>query len=365
MRRYNIAVLGKSGVGKSTLINYLFGQSIRKTGTGEPVTERGFHPVKMEINELPVLLFDSWGLEPGKEKDWMEDLKRALHCRGIDKPAYKWFHSIFFCIAANHRVEELELEIIDRILSNSYPVTVVITKADMVSEAELQDMKKPIQEKFGALVNIVAVSSEEKKTRRGTLKPYGKEEIQSEIIEHFKQGIQWRLPERCIHLLKAYIDDWEEKERNFLYESTGLFKRKQPYEEMQAHLQALVKELNNGLVEELVIEEMRKTFGMYQHIAKKLNFDTNLPSSKLINHSFFILPREYDPSETVKIILKNIIFPIGIFTTKEKNYEKLCSELHSATTELKKEMERLELQIAEVVERGIDFGDRSLVPNSM
>ena len=41
--RYNIVVLGQAGAGKSSLINYLFGKNIRETGTGKPVTLRGFH----------------------------------------------------------------------------------------------------------------------------------------------------------------------------------------------------------------------------------------------------------------------------------------------------------------------------------
>lgn len=43
MNGTNIAIVGKSGIGKSTLLNYLFGKEVAKTGTGEPVTKQGFH----------------------------------------------------------------------------------------------------------------------------------------------------------------------------------------------------------------------------------------------------------------------------------------------------------------------------------
>ena len=38
-KRTNILVLGKTGVGKSTLINAIFGEDLAKTGTGKPCTE--------------------------------------------------------------------------------------------------------------------------------------------------------------------------------------------------------------------------------------------------------------------------------------------------------------------------------------
>src|SRR5205085_8836883 len=41
--RYNLVVVGKAGVGKSELINYLFGKEIVKTGIGKPITKIGFH----------------------------------------------------------------------------------------------------------------------------------------------------------------------------------------------------------------------------------------------------------------------------------------------------------------------------------
>src|SRR6478609_3135415 len=36
--RFNLAIFGKTGVGKSTLVNAIFGSEIAKTGIGEPVT---------------------------------------------------------------------------------------------------------------------------------------------------------------------------------------------------------------------------------------------------------------------------------------------------------------------------------------
>ena len=40
MGRFNLVIFGKTGVGKSTLINAIFGEEVARTGIGEPVTVR-------------------------------------------------------------------------------------------------------------------------------------------------------------------------------------------------------------------------------------------------------------------------------------------------------------------------------------
>lgn len=39
MGRFNLAIFGKTGVGKSTLINAVFGEEVAPTGIGEPEVE--------------------------------------------------------------------------------------------------------------------------------------------------------------------------------------------------------------------------------------------------------------------------------------------------------------------------------------
>ncbi len=37
--RFNLALFGKTGVGKSTLVNAIFGEPVAATGIGQPVTQ--------------------------------------------------------------------------------------------------------------------------------------------------------------------------------------------------------------------------------------------------------------------------------------------------------------------------------------
>src|SRR3954452_23299357 len=62
--KFNLAIFGKTGVGKSTLINAIFSADVAKTGTGRPVT------LKTEYFEHPSGYFgvyDSEGIEVGEE----------------------------------------------------------------------------------------------------------------------------------------------------------------------------------------------------------------------------------------------------------------------------------------------------------
>lgn len=54
----NIIIAGKTGVGKSTLINAVFGEDVAKTGEGKPVTKG----IKPHINkEKHLTIYDTEG----------------------------------------------------------------------------------------------------------------------------------------------------------------------------------------------------------------------------------------------------------------------------------------------------------------
>ena len=55
MGHANVLIAGRSGVGKSTLINAVFGENLAETGHGKPVTQTTRRIVKQGI---PVALYD-------------------------------------------------------------------------------------------------------------------------------------------------------------------------------------------------------------------------------------------------------------------------------------------------------------------
>ncbi|WP_228199819.1 MULTISPECIES: GTPase [Acinetobacter] len=207
---YNIAIIGQTGVGKSSLINYLFGDKVAKSGVGRPVTTNGFHEINHKIKDMQVKIYDSWGLEVGKEEQWFKELNNELKNRGIDKPASDWFHSIFYCIAAaGGRIQDADCKIIKKLISEDYKVSVVLTKADSLTEDEEAEFIKVISNELGNNIAIIPVCSEHKKTRGGEIFPFGKEEIEKQSLVDLVDSLVLRIPEHCKNLMLTKLKTWK------------------------------------------------------------------------------------------------------------------------------------------------------------
>ena len=75
--RFNLAIFGNTGAGKSTLVNAIFGEEIAATGIGEPVT-RSEHLYLHRSGTLGVL--DTRGLEVGRDNaKLINELNDYLH----------------------------------------------------------------------------------------------------------------------------------------------------------------------------------------------------------------------------------------------------------------------------------------------
>ena len=128
----NLLVMGQTGTGKSSLLNYIFGTNF-ETGTGRPVTGEGFYEQETEINGQKIRVYDSWGLEPGKLEQWDALIREKLDEHGSDKPMEEWFHTIIYCIqAGSARVQDIDVQMINTFLDKGYRITVLLTKSDQL-----------------------------------------------------------------------------------------------------------------------------------------------------------------------------------------------------------------------------------------
>ena len=138
----NLLVLGKTGVGKSSLLNALVGKEVEETrSASKPVTKRGIFPHEAEIDGKKVIIHDSWGLEVGKDEEWEKIINNALKEKGIDKDIKDWFHSVTYCIqAGGYKIQDFDIEIIKQFVDEGYNVIVALTKSDQIGRQKEKNL---------------------------------------------------------------------------------------------------------------------------------------------------------------------------------------------------------------------------------
>jgi len=167
--RFNLAVFGKTGVGKSTLVNAIFGEAVAATGIGRPVT-LGSHLYVHRTGKLGV--YDTQGLEVGRDTERIvSELQRFIeHSRTM--PFAEQVHLAWYCVrATDRRFEETEAAFIRRLAELELPVVLVMTQVPARRDAagtlyvapdalelarQVKAMDLPVHEGRPVLVNALS-----------------------------------------------------------------------------------------------------------------------------------------------------------------------------------------------------------------
>lgn len=122
----NILIAGRSGVGKSTLINAVFQHSLAETGQGRPVTQ---NTRQISKDGIPITIFDTRGLEMSQFQETLDELEKVIKDRGNDRDSNRHIHAAWLCIQEDgRRVESAEVGL-HKMLAQHLPLITVITKA--------------------------------------------------------------------------------------------------------------------------------------------------------------------------------------------------------------------------------------------
>lgn len=206
MRYCNVLVVGQTGVGKSSLINYLTGTNLAAVGVGRPVTTKDdVSSYPTEYLGVPVLLFDSWGIETDKVDDWKNRIKKIIgeHNGSVDDVGASWFHTIIYCIACgNSRIQPTDEKMINYFKEEGFSVIVALTKADLINTDDLNKMKSSLPP--GTICQTVSAGA---KSRYGVSEAFGKKQLFAAMIMETLSN----LPTRLSLFLNRNIEAWESK----------------------------------------------------------------------------------------------------------------------------------------------------------
>lgn len=329
--RKEVLIIGKSGVGKSSFINYLFdGEELCETGTGKPVTSEGvFRKEYMK----DYYLYDTWGLEANKSREWTEMLGNCLNNikkENIDLPIKGYFDAIFYCLSAKSaRLEDAEKEIIDLLWREKHFPIIVLTKSDIASEDEKNALKEQLK-MIDKDMRFVEVGSIEEETFAGKVESFGKESVEKLIYMNYINKLVNFVP---AYLIEKTLQELEEQKKHII---KNIEDGKYDTDKYNIELKKVVDEI----IPKKLNEELGKILELYG--LNNLNIKTEEYSSVSIGRA---------AAYTIIVILDFITTPLlpltlisGIvdyFTLKKR----LKSHVEESFTKIEQDLKQLENHI--------------------
>ena len=181
LNHFNILILGRAGIGKTTLINSIleFDGTPNELLTGEGTSKTMGEPKGYTSEKVKGLrLWDSQGID--KEKydipKVVEDVKKLINEASINNDPDKFIHCIWYCVSG-YRFEKSESESISELMSiyddDTLPIIIIYTEAydEETAENVCNEVKKVLETKIDKNkikeINIIPIVAKKKEIKVG------------------------------------------------------------------------------------------------------------------------------------------------------------------------------------------------------
>ncbi|MGL5822609.1 MAG: GTPase, partial [Sarcina sp.] len=259
----NLLVMGKTGIGKSSFINYLAGEEVVKFGAGKRVTEEIIK--KVDINDFKVAIYDTRAVEI--ESCWENSIFASFDA--IKKKAD--FDIILYCFSALEKdLDNKELEKIVEIRRNK-KIIFVVTSDDIKKNNDNNVLRK-LKDMGYTENDFVMVNSEEKLFLSGKKSSkYGKENVFRAIRKKIEEEIAMQINSDFQIVISRRIPMWSLRCKNELKSNKSFFKMKDERkddDDLVDDFNRYLKETEDALNDELK-DILRKTYKKYNMIYDK------------------------------------------------------------------------------------------------
>lgn len=196
MQQVNIVLMGKSGVGKSTIVNAVIGEYKAEEGRNKRTTtcQKKYcinKRIKTHVGdvEFGINIVDTMGLEIDEAitEKTLKDIKKCL--QEVENRHSEDINIIWFCInQESDRIEPEELRLLDQItFEYEIPFIILLTKCKSTGEELLAEINKLVPE----IKKIRVIAKEYKISGGYTISAFGIDEaLEFTVVEYDEYKIQ-------------------------------------------------------------------------------------------------------------------------------------------------------------------------------
>ena len=322
-----ILIIGKSGVGKSSLINSIFNYELAETGIGGSITLHE-KPKKYEyITQKNLILYDTKGIEINPLNGIQNTIQNVKSFINEQLNNNESIHCIYYCITGN-RIEDIELNLIKELndIYHNSSLNIIFVYTQCISQEDSNLIKNLIKNKIGDKFEYISVLAKEMIIEDDEIPAFGLDELLKLSDDVINKNLDDILITYCKNKVKEYLNNlFNDFNGNNINDILKYYYNKYNSNIDQNFIDNLENYLKNE-IEKIINEELNK---IVNEENEKLMIKIKNGVTELINkHGIkYINLKTEDLEKEYKDKIKNALYTEYSKIGKENIYKGICLTL--------------------------------------